>query len=169
MERHHPTDWMSTNAEDSDDGDEEQLETRAVGGENFARGTSTAQQSLFVAVSSDSGVLSRQGTMNSHVNDTQFFMGMAGEGRFSRSHLPSVSQCRAFAGDDRMKQRSQAELVREKNCGITSFALQSLLAAASGDSDALSRQGIVNSYVNGAQSFMSMANPDPSIAIWTTA
>ena len=41
---------------------------------------------------------------------------------------------------------------------ITSFAQQSLLAAASDDCDVLYRQGIVNSHVNGAQFFMSMAN-----------
>ena len=79
MELDHPTDRMPTNAKDSDDGDDKQLETRVVGEENFAKRTSPAQQSLFAAVYGDSGVLSRQGIMNSHVKDTQFFMDMACE------------------------------------------------------------------------------------------
>ena len=46
--------------------------------ERWVEGIFLWEQSLFDAVSGDSGVLSRQGTMNSHMKDTQFFMGMAG-------------------------------------------------------------------------------------------
>ena len=61
--------------------------------------------------------------MNSHVKDTRFVMGMAGESPFSRSHPPLlVSQRSTFAGEDRMEQRSKAGLLCEKDCGITSFA-----------------------------------------------
>ena len=100
---------MSTNAEESNDGDEKKLETGAVGGGDFAKRTSPAKQSLFATVSGDSGVLPRQGIMNSHVKDTQFFMVMAGEGLFSRSHpLSMVSERSTSAGEDRMEQRLQA-------------------------------------------------------------
>ena len=122
-------------------------------------GTSPAQHSLFAAVSDNHGVLLRQFTMNSHVKDIQFCMDMAGEESFRRSHKPSmVSQRSISVGEDHMEQRSQTGLVREKDCGIASFAQQSLSAAASGDGNVLSRQGIVNSHVNGAQFFMSMSN-----------
>ena len=87
MERNHPSDRTWTNADESNDGDEKQLETGAVGGENFARETSPAQQSLFAAACGNSGVLSREGIMNSHM---KFFIGMANEGPFSRSHPPSM-------------------------------------------------------------------------------
>ena len=80
--------------------------------------TSPAKQSLFAAVTRDSRVLSRQGIRNSHVKNTQFFIGMAGDESFSRSHPPSmVSQRPTSAGEDYMVQRSQARQVREKNCG----------------------------------------------------
>ena len=47
--------------------------------------------------------------MNSHVKDTQFFMGMAGEGPFSLYHPPSmVNQHSTSTGEDRMEQRLQA-------------------------------------------------------------
>lgn len=92
--------------------------------------------------------------MNSHVNDTQFFMGMAGENFWQISFAidGEVNLCRKY----HMKQQSQAGQVRE-DYGITSFAQQLLLAAASGDSDVLSRQSIENSHVNSAH-FMSIAN-----------